>query len=747
MATFDQPAAALTTRPSAAHFAPALFAVTLFVSALLLFAMQPMFTKMLLPRLGGAPAVWSVAMVVFQAALLAGYAYAHLLSRTLRPGYAALVHVIVLGLASAVLPIGIASGFGAPPENGLVVWLCALIATSIGLPFAALSASAPLLQNWFAASGHARARNPYVLYAASNVGSFAALLAYPLAIEPLVTLRMQAWLWSLLYAGLTLLIAAAGIVAARGTAAHHVLAKKGASPRRIERARWIVLAAIPSGLVVAVTAHITTDIAAAPFLWIMPLALYLLTFVILFRDRPWVSQAAVARLAPFAVAPLAIGLVAASWLAAILLNVAAFFLLTLVCHGELYRRRPAPAWLTEFYLWTSLGGVLGGIFAALLAPNIFSGTYEYPVLVVAALLALPATWANGWRPVARIVGAACVVVAGLVVLRMVFSDLAEVAHVPVQLGLVGLGVLMLLRRDRPAEFAAMAAVGFAAVELWLPTLVRIETARSFFGVHQVVESPDRQFRLLFHGTTIHGADRMRAPDGAPTVGRPQPRTYYYFGGPLSEGIGAARRRQTAPMRVAAVGLGTGSLACHRQEGENWTFFEIDPEVVRIARDPKLFRFLSACAPDAPIVLGDARLTLTASAGTYDLIVLDAFSSDTVPVHLLTREAFAGYLARLSPSGLLMLHISNRHMDLSHVVAAVGAAENLLTLVKRDESVTSPMQELNANSIVAVLAREPKLLADLANKPGWRRMESETAPWTDDYSDILGALLRSALRAH
>jgi len=311
-------------------------------------------------------------------------------------------------------------------------------------------------------------------------------------------------------------------------------------------------------------------------------------------------------------------------------------------------------------------------------------------------------------------------------------------------GLVALAGVMLLRRERPAELAAMAAVGFVAMELWLPTFVRVQSVRSFFGVHQVVETPDRQFRLLFHGTTIHGAERIRTSDGTPVTGRPEPRTYYYFGGPLSDGIAAARATHSQPLRVAAVGLGTGSLVCHRHEREAWTFFEIDPEVVRIARDTRLFHFLSACAPDTPVVLGDARLTLAAAQATYDLIVLDAFSSDTVPVHLLTREAFAGYLSRLAPDGMLVVHISNRHMDLSQVVAAVGAAERLTTLVKRDESVADPLQEMHANSVVAVLAREPQHLGDLAARPGWRTLAPAITPWTDDYSDILGALLRKKL---
>ena len=322
-----------------------------------------------------------------------------------RVGQAALVHLGVLAAAALTLPIGIAHGFGAPPSSGIGLWLVALFAASIGLPFAALSASAPLLQSWFAASGHPQARNPYVLYAASNLGSFAALLAYPLVIESLLTLRMQAWTWSVGFAGLALMIAVAALIAARGNGTvRRTAAVQHATWR--DRAVWTALAAIPAGLVIAVTAYISTDVAAAPLLWVLPLALYLLTFVAVFRERPWFSHGLVVKIVPFLVAPLAITLLGGDreyWLATMALNLLALFALALACHGEVYARRPAPALLTEFYLWTSFGGVIGGIFAGLLAPHLFNRTYEYPILVIAALLALPGALSGSRArlPVAR----------------------------------------------------------------------------------------------------------------------------------------------------------------------------------------------------------------------------------------------------------------------------------------------------------------------------------------------------------
>jgi hypothetical protein len=747
--TLHDPAAPTLATPAAGRVALPLFAATLFASALLLFAVQPMFTKMVLPILGGAPSVWSVAMVFFQAALLAGYAYAHLLARTLTVAQAALVHLGVLAAAALTLPIGIAHGLGAPPSTGIGFWLVVLFAASIGLPFVALSASAPLLQSWFAASGHKQARNPYVLYAASNLGSFAALLAYPLAIESLLPLRGQAWAWSAGFAALAVLVAAAGMIAARGVGAGMIARVAGlARPALRDRLAWIVLAAIPAGLVIAVTAYISTDVAAAPLLWVLPLALYLLTFVAVFRDRPWLPHGFVVQAVPFLVAPLAISLIGGDreyWLASIALNLLALFALALVCHGALYARRPAPALLTEFYLWTSLGGVIGGIFAGLLAPHVFNRTYEYPILIVAALLALPGALSGSVRAFLWRIWPALAIAGAAMVLPFVLEvRLSEQAVIPFRLALVVLVGLMLLMRRDPARFASLAVVAFVVTAAWQPGLTVIETTRSFFGVHRVVETPTGTHRILHHGTTIHGAERVRETDGTPTTGRPEPLTYYYAGGPIAEGVAGVRAAQGRLKNVAVVGLGAGSLACYAQAGESWTFFEIDPEVVRLARDPKMFRFLSACAPAAPIVLGDARLTLAASPQQFDLIVLDAFSSDAIPVHLLTREALRGYLTRLAPHGVILMHISNRHLELARVVAAVGAAEGLTTFGKADDKANSFVTDFRANAQVVALAREAADLVPLA-QAGWEKAgPPKVAAWTDDYSDIIGAILRKKL---
>jgi hypothetical protein len=724
-----------------------LYAVTLFLSALLLFVVQPMFAKMVLPQLGGSPTVWSVAMVFFQAALLCGYAYAHLIVRWLPLGIGAMVHLGMLAAAALALPIAIAQGFGAPPTDGIALWLIGLLAVSIGLPFAVLAASAPLLQSWFSAKGHVHACNPYALYAASNLGSFAALIAYPTLIEPFVSLRLQAQLWADGFAVFALLIAGAAMVVARRSS--DATADRAAGTTARDRAVWVALAAVPAGLVIAVTAYVTTDLASAPFLWIVPLGLYLLSFVVVFRDRPWIRPDTITRMIPFAVAPLTIGLLGGErpfWLALVVINLAAFMLLAMNCHWELYRRRPSPNRLTEFYLWVSLGGVLGGTFAALVAPRIFPLVYEYPILIVAALLVLPGPSERSFAHLIReaappLLLALAAAAAGL----LLHIELPGGAELPFQVAVVALAATILIQRKRPTRLVAWVVLGFVLTGLWQPGLDRVMAVRSFFGAHHVEETSNGQYRLLYHGTTLHGAERV-VDRAAGNSSSPEPLTYYYFGGPISESIERVRAARGGLGHVAVVGLGTGSLACHKRVPEQWTFFEIDAAVVRIARDPRFFNFISACAPDLPIVIGDARLTVAASLQRYDLIILDAFSSDAIPVHLLTREALESYLMRLEAGGVLIIHISNRYMELGSVVAAVGATEGLVAYIKQDDRPQPSQLDFKTNAEVIVLAREPEDLGDLPHRLGWHEIKPrpDVQAWTDDYSNVLGAILRKQL---
>jgi len=677
----------------------AAFAGTLFLSAFLLFAVQPLLARMVLPRLGGTPAVWSVAMVFFQAVLLCGYGYAHLLMRKAGIRRALLIHFALMATALAFLPVGVGEGFETPPESGFAPWLLVLLAASIGLPFLAVSANGPLLQAWFARTGHAQAGDPYFLYGASNIGSFAALLSYPVLVEPLFTLAEQARVWTVGYVALLLAVTACGALAlirpSEPASSVPVGEPAEAAPSSWrQRLEWCGWAFLPSGLLVAVTAHVSTNIAAAPFLWVVPLAIFLLTFVLAFQRERLIPHRIIQLMLP----PVAAAAVLTSFLpllfgilGGIAVNLFALFVVAMVWHGELVARRPAASRLTEFYLFMSIGGVLGGAFASLAAPVLFDGVLEFPLLLVAAALALPEARSSSWR-VAATSGAALLVAAITIV------DLR------------------------------------GAVE---------DRERSFFGVITTRTTPDGVFRTLLHGTTLHGAQRL-AELGLTPPARPEPLTYYHAEGPLAQGLAMARAH--APqgrLSVGIVGLGTGSLACYAAPGDSWRFFEIDPAVIRLARDPQRFTFLSACAPAAPIIQGDARLTLTAEPNeSFDVLVIDAFSSDAIPVHLLTAEALRLYKDKLRPGGVALLHISNTYMELQSVVAATAQASGIAAVARVDIRPRSELQRMYAGSQVVALAHRPAELAAY-RAAGWEPLSAppNVSGWTDDYANIVAAILR------
>lgn len=742
-------ASAATTH---AAIAIPVFAGAMFVSAMLMFSVQPMFAKMVLPLLGGSPSVWSVAMVFFQAMLLAGYGYAHLIVRHLSPRAAITLHLLVLSLAFAALPVALAADTGAPPERGAELWLVGLFLSAVGLPFFAISATAPLLQAWFARGSHARAADPYFLYGASNLGSFAALIAYPLVFEPWLTLRGQTATWSAGFVLLMSMIAIAGILTMAwgnaGVAPARTASRKATVGWR-DRLSWVALAFVPSALLIAVTSHISTDIAAAPFLWVVPLALFLATFILTFRAGGDTLGAWMLRLQPLVVAALAVGLMRgerAFWLVAILLDLAMLFTAAMVCHRALYLKRPHTGELTSFYMWVSFGGVLGGAASGLLAPRLFPDVWEYPILIVLALAARPGMFDLGWRewlkgaglPVALALAAA---VAGPVLgLRPPAS--MDIAFTVALVALAAIVMVSAANGARMIGFTVLLLVASAALPVGVATT---ETARSFFGVHKVVESSDGRFRLLYHGTTLHGAMRLRDDRGAAVSGPPEPLTYYHVSGALGDAIAAARQTHDGRLKeVAVVGLGVGSLACHTRADEGLTYYEIDPEVTRIARDASKFRFLSECAPGARVVLGDARLTLAGETRRFDLIVLDAFSSDVIPVHLLTREAMAMYLDRLAPGGVIALHISNRYLELASVTRDVASSLGLATFLKRDMVAPSARgEDMRMSALVAVVARSKSDLAPLGAREGWTEapFASTGRAWTDDYSNIPGAIWR------
>jgi hypothetical protein len=742
-------------RPSASRNRLVLLVYTaaIFVSALLLFSVQPLFTKMVLPRLGGSPAVWSVAMVFFQSLLLAGYAYAHYLMRLRNPVIPVAVHLALLVIALLTLPLSIAGGWGEPPTSGYALWLLGLFAVSIGLPFFALAANNPLLQAWFVRSGHPNGPDPYFLYASSNIGSFLALLSYPVLLEPMFALRTQNLIWTGGYGLLIVLIAACAVLLLRSpaSAAVDTLATDSDAPAPAWslRARWIFLAAVPSGLLIAVTAHISTDVAAAPLLWVLPLSLYLLTWVLVFQSRPLLPHRWMLMIQPVAIAGIIV-LLAVGGEQNLLLTLGGhqlcFFIIAMACHGELARTRPAAKYLTGFYVALSFGGMVGGLFAGLIAPYAFSWVAEYPILLALAALCRPpgkerlSRWSRWYWPL--LLAVAVALIAPSFGTGKVFDWLEnQRVYVVGAVAVVGVLLALGLKADR-WKLAAIATLALVLIRVYPADEGRVETVRSFFGVHKIVVTPHGQYHVLMHGTTIHGAEKFQNNDGTPVTGRPEPITYYHKDGGIGQAITAIRERKSGPLRVAVIGLGAGTLTCASEPGETWKFFEIDQSMVDTARDPRYFTYIKNCAPDMKPVMGDARLTFAREPdGLYDLIIVDAYSSDAIPIHLATEEAMKIYKDKLAPQGAVLMHVSNRHLELSSVVVGIAEANDLKSWVYSEDSGRDG--EYIFSTSVVVSAREEADIGKLASSEQWTETEADENQrvWTDDYSNVLGAVYR------
>ena len=713
-----------------------IFVATILAGSFLLFLVQPMVARMALPQLGGAPAVWNSAMLVYQALLLGGYAYAHLLGK-LMPKAQAAVHILVLLCAAVWLPIGVNS---TPTPTGVepALWTPWLLTASIGPLFFAVSAQAPLLQRWFAFI--CPGRDPYALYAASNVGSFAGLLAYPLLVEPLLPLRAQSWGWSIGYALLFVLVIGCGWLLPHRREQVAAL-DKGEAPGVRRVLHWIVLALVPSGLMLATSTFLTTDIVAVPLLWVLPLGLYLLSFTVAFAAQRGLADA-ITRYAPITILVFGGMMIGGHHQFPLLSALAALMLLfavSVTLHAHMYALRPAPGRLTGFYLAMSVGGALGGAFAGLIAPVLFDWTYEYPLLILAAgMLAplpflLPVTqrlWLAGGLKL-RI--ATILAIGALVAIGMTNPGgmLGTKPDIVAFFGIVIVGLVAIGARA-PFVFALAAALflfgGYRALTLSLEPGAR---TRSYFGVYTIMRG--QGVNELQHGTTLHGIQLTGTPERERT-----PTTYYVPGSGVGEALRAAPSLYGPSARIGIVGLGTGTLACYAESGQHWRFYEIDPVVVRIARDSGAFTFLRRCAPNAQIVVGDARLSLSNEpAGNLDLLALDAFSSDAVPMHLMTREAFATYGRVLGRRGLLLVHVSNRYLDLAPVVARTASGWMAAQLPYQPKT-EDPAE---TGSLWIALTRDPEVLGTLLESGGhWEPLPvTDTAPWTDDYASILPVL--------
>ncbi|MEO8203158.1 MAG: fused MFS/spermidine synthase [Betaproteobacteria bacterium] len=667
-----------------------LYAITIFLSSFLLFLVQPLIARLILPWFGGTAAVWTTCMLFFQCVLLAGYAYAHATTAKLSPRAQALLHTVLLAAAVATLPIlpdpGWKPGGATEPISRILV----LLAATVGLPYLLISSTSPLVQAWFS-----RARpgaNPYRLFAVSNFASLLALIGYPLLVEPYLTNGEQVYGWSWMFAGFSVLcIALAWMTAGSAPtgAARGVLASSAdASPGRGDILLWLALSATGSVMLLAVTNHITQNVAAIPLLWLAPLTLYLLSFIMcfegqgLYSPRWWWSVVLV-------------WTGAMAWLLAdpdhqldLWLQLGVFlsglFVACMFCHGELYRRRPANRYLTAFYLWVSVGGALGGLFVAVVAPLAFNAYYELGIgLVACAGLAAFLYWGLG--------------------------RIAMAASIVTVIGVTG-------------------AVFYDGFKFQDNVMVSV---RNFYGVLRVKEygsegQPDHLRRLL-HGTIMHGEQYMTAPARANL-------TSYYQ---VTSGVGKAiaSKQSSGPIRVGVIGLGIGTLAGYGRKGDVFRFYDINPAVVTIAR--RDFGYLGDSQAKVEVALGDARLTLEAEAPEkFDVLAVDAFSSDSIPVHLITREALAVYLRHMKPDGIVAFHVSNRFLNLGPVVAgiakAVGAyAVNVYEKGEEDKTqsdwvlVSRDRKALDAPLIKAV--SEP-----VEERPFWRL-------WTDDYNNIVQVL--------
>jgi spermidine synthase len=724
-----------------------LFVLTILAGSFLLFLVQPMVARMVLPRLGGAPNVWNSAMVVYQALLLAGYGYAHWLSRFDQRRQAT-VHLALLALAALTLPITLAE---LPPATAgwEVLWVPLLLLLTVGPVFVVVSAQAPLMQRWYAAEPSAGA--PWALYAASNLGSFAGLLAYPLLAEPLLSLHAQTAAWALGYGVLVVLVACAAW--ARWTAPRTAPSQEEGADERIGLRRvllWLALSAVPSGLLLSTTSHLTTDIFAMPLLWVIPLGLYLLSFSLAFSDNrtladivSFITPVTVLFAGSYAMASTSSGTMTAAIGALLLL-----FDIAVSLHARLYDSRPGTAKLTLFYLVMSAGGALGGAFTALVAPVVFDWIWEHPILILAAAALLPLPPRLDWRRMAgldrgmSLLALGLLLVAALLLLMHMMSLDADRESELLRFFLLAMisciGVLLLPWRAAFVGVLFIAMLAQGGVSTFRTTMDGQRT-RSYFGVYNVYDDHVEKTRVLTHGTTLHGKQSLEP------ARRREATTYYGDTSGVGLAMEAAPQLFGRQARVGVVGLGSGTLSCRHKPGQRWTIFEIDPAMLKFSRNGT-FTYLQTCAPDAGVVLGDARVELEKQpARSIDVLAVDAFSSDAIPLHLLTDEAVGVYERALAPNGLLLIHISNRYIELEPILAAIAAKRGLVAAVRHD----APGGGLTVASNWVVLARDRAQLARLRQISGktlkWDALEPAQGPaWTDDHASVLPYIRWSAI---
>jgi len=734
------------------------FTTSMLISALLLFFVQPMFTKMVLPLLGGSSGVWNTAMVFFQTVLLGGYLYAHLLTKFFNFKTQIMIHGLMMLVSIIFLPIAVPSEWAQPVAGTPVLWLIGLFTVVLGMPFFALSANAPLMQKWFSYTSHEKADDPYFLYAASNVGSLFSLLSYPILIEPLFKVSEQSFAWAFGFVALMIGLMACGMLAhsmrkgyskTSSDVAADMSSEKQKKIKASDRIFWTLCAIIPSGLMLAVTTHITSNIASAPLLWVLPLALYLLTFIIAFAPKPYLAT----KLLGYLFLPAAGLMILSAKLhlgdhigagPEVILHLIGFFIITQFCHNRLAENRPSATNLTEFYFFMSLGGVLGGASIALLAPLMFVNSYEYSMMIVASAFVVSI---NGFKLkfTKQTLLFSAVLLIGVLWLVGIVPSIEDKIFGKILLGYsVLLLVLYIMLKPAYLKNALyVMSIWALASGLTIENSSNIFADRSFFGISRVTaeQTDDGLVHDFIHGNTVHNRQLRGEANEA------YPLSYYAPEGSFGQAIDAVRADK-GRLKVAAIGLGAGALACHIQKDEDWVFYEIDPLVEKMARDPALFSFIDKCAPDVPIKIGDARLTLADEAkGSHDMIIVDAFSSDAIPAHLMTVEALELYQSLLKEDGFVFFHTSNRNLDVTSVAINIAEAAGYgsrATLFISDK--TMKHHKLVNSSAAVMVGKEASLERIFADNPDWKKQKGNpiVGIWSDDFTHILGAYLANYL---
>lgn len=721
------------------------YGAAIFASALLMFWMEPLFTKSLLPAVGGAPHVWNVALMFFQLTLLLGYCYVYWIDRWLSYRTQVLGQILLFCAAGVALPVLAPASWRPSPEASITASLLGLMTTGIGPLFFMLATTSPLLQKWFSHLDHPAADDPYFLYATSNAGSLIALLGFPFVLSPLFSLEQQNSLWAAGYGLLGAAMLGCGWLFWKHGAALEKpkpVSEDSASPSWTDRLLWVALSAIPASLLHGTTSYLTTDVAAVPLLWVVPLALYLLTFMLAFGQRTWVSLSRLQSWSPGFIVALLVFFPFGGFFAGLSLPLflVGTFILTWALHQQLAELRPDTSFLPEFYVWLAAGGALGGSFNALIAPLIFDNLYELPIAIAlsAVLFFFPIdeidlTWKKAW--------AFGVALAGC----LLWPALAPTLPLP-PLGVFAaalsvLGVVIYSSRHQQTVFslgvAGLLVFLIAAPQLFpLTAHATLKQDRNFYGLLKAQRSSrqDTVIHTLISGTTLHGKEVIQPPEA-----RTAPLSYYHGGiASLFEELSAVESDD--PQKIGLAGLGAGTMLCYQRPGQSWTVFEINPMVVRWARDTTLFHFIEQCPPTGGIQLGDARLLLRDNPkNKFDLLVLDAFTSDAVPVHLLTREALQLYKSRLTSQGFLLFHVSNRYLALAPIIArgahTIGGEAYKINLQPDPDDQLASYRNASLWVAVVFTPRWAKRLEELSWKPV---PSSPDRPWTDSYSNLLEA---------